>query len=99
MPILLTWILDVVVYAVLELLVLVVGHGIARLLLPLLSFRTIQVRPLGRPPARFNLLGYRRVGNGRIEVEATAAGFIGLVIGLAACVAIVLLVRAAPGLR
>jgi hypothetical protein len=55
-----------------------------------LSFRKIQVQPLGSPLVRFNLLGYRRVGNGRIEIEATLAGFIGLVIGLAACVAILL---------
>jgi hypothetical protein len=99
MPILLTWILEVVVYALLELLVLVVGHGIARLLLPLLSVRKLQVQPLDGPSAHFNLLGYRRVGNGQVEVQATATGSIGLVIGLAACVAIVLVVRTALGLR
>jgi len=96
MQILLAWITEVLIYDILELLVLVVGHGIARLVLPLLSVRRIQVRPLlAGPPARFNLLGYRRLGSGRIEIERTAAGLIGLLIGLAACVAIVLLVRMA----
>jgi hypothetical protein len=41
------------------------------------------------------VLGYRRLGHRRIEIEATAAGSIGLLLGLAACIAIVLLVRAA----
>ena len=50
---------------------------------------------LPRCPARFNVLGYRRLGHRRLEIEATAAGSIGLLLGLAACVAIVLLVRAA----
>jgi hypothetical protein len=95
MQIFLDWILELVIYAVVELLVLVLGHGIARLLLPVLSFRKIQVQPLGSPSVRFNLLGDRRVGNGRIEIEATLAGFIGLVIGLAACVAILLVRMAA----
>ena len=95
MQILLAWILELVIYTLVELLVLVLGHGIARLLLPLLSFRKIQVQPLGGPSVRFNLAGYRRVGNGRIEIEATLAGFIGLMIGLAVCVAILLVRRAA----
>jgi hypothetical protein len=95
MQILLGWILELVIYAVVELLVLVVGYGIARLLLPVLSFRKIRIQPLGGPSMRFNLLGYRHVGNGRIEIEATFAGFIGLVIGLATCVAILLARRAA----
>jgi hypothetical protein len=95
MQILLAWIAEVLIYAILELLVLVVGHGIARLVLPPLSFRRIQVQPLAGPSARFNLLGYRRLGRGRIEIERTAAGLIGLLIGLAACVAIVLLARMA----
>ena len=95
MQILLAWILEVLVYAALELLVMVMGHGIARLLLPLVSFGKVHVQPLGGPPVRFNLLGYRRVGHGRIEIEATAAGFIGLLLGLAAAVAIILTIRTA----
>jgi len=95
MQFLLGWILELVIYAAVQLLVLVLGHGIARLLLSVLSFRRIQVQPLGGPSVRFNLLGYRHVGNGRIEIEATFAGFIGLVIGLATCVAILLARRAA----
>jgi hypothetical protein len=41
------------------------------------------------------VLGYRRLGHRRIEIKATAAGSIGLLLGLGACIAIVLLVRAA----
>jgi hypothetical protein len=95
MQILLAWIMETLIYAILELLVLVVGHGIARLMLPVLSFRRVQVQPLGGPTARFNLLGYRWVGGGRVEIERTAAGLIGLFIGISACVAIGLLVRTA----
>ncbi|HWX57182.1 hypothetical protein [Bradyrhizobium sp.] len=40
------------------------------------------------------MLGYRRLGHRRIEIKATAAGT-GLLLGLGACIAIVLLVRAA----
>ena len=94
MQIILMWIVEVVVSAILELMVVAVGHGIARLLLPILSFRRIAVRPFGGPSARFNLLGYRRIDPGRIEIEATAAGVFGLLIGIAVCVAIVLLARA-----
>jgi hypothetical protein len=94
--VLVIWLLEVLVYTILELLIMVVGHGIARLLLPLLSFRRIQIQPLCGPSARFNLLGgYRRVSGGRIEIERTAAGGIGLLIGFSACAAIVLLARTA----
>jgi hypothetical protein len=41
------------------------------------------------------VLGYRRLGHRRIEIEASAAGSIGLLLGLAASIAIVLVVRAA----
>jgi hypothetical protein len=95
MQIILMWIVEMAVYPVVELLVLVMGHSIARLLLPLLSFRRIAVQPLGGPSARFNLLGYRRLGRGRVEIEATVAGFIGLFVGLATCIAIALLTRTA----
>jgi hypothetical protein len=46
MQVLVIWLLEVLVYTILELLIMVVGHGIARLLLPLLSFRRIQIQPL-----------------------------------------------------
>jgi hypothetical protein len=95
MQVLVIWLLEVLVYSILELLIMVVGHGIARLLLPLLSFRRIQIQPLCGPSARFDLFGYRRVGGGRIEIERTAAGGIGLLIGFSACAAIVLLARTA----
>lgn len=62
-----------------------IGGSVARFALPLLSFRRVYVQPLNSPlGTRFNRLGYRYDDDGRIEIESTPAGFIGLVIGLVA---------------
>lgn len=57
-----------------------IGCTVARLALPLLSFGRVYVEPLASSPRQFNWLGYRRDERGRVEVEGTAAGLIGLVI-------------------
>lgn len=71
---------------VLELIWWGVGYAVARLVLPLLSFGKVKVGIAG-DSSGFGWLGLRRIDNGRIEVEAIFAAFIGLVIccaGLAA---------------
>ena len=58
----------------------VIGGTVARLVLPLVSFGGIYVESLIAPPAKFNAFGYRRDERGRIEIESTVAGFIGVLI-------------------
>ena len=71
---------------VLELIWWGVGYAVARLVLPLVSFGKVQVGT-ARDSSGFGWLGLRRIENGRLEVEATFAALLGLVIfcaGLAA---------------
>lgn len=72
------WVLDLIWWGI--------GYAVARLLLPLLSFGKVQVGTT-RDTSGFGWLGWRRIERGRLEVEATFAALIGLVIccaGLAA---------------
>ncbi|MCS3726498.1 hypothetical protein [Bradyrhizobium betae] len=57
-----------------------IGRTVARAVLPVVSFGKIYVEPLTSSSRPFNWMGYRRDDVGRIEVEGTAAGLIGLVI-------------------
>ena len=58
-----------------------IGYGIARLILPLVSFGKLRAEPLSVSWAReFNWLSCRRSGDGQIEVESTVAGGVGLLI-------------------
>jgi hypothetical protein len=52
-----------------------IGYGVARLVLPIFSFGRIQVQPRGASAADFNLLGFRRVRGGRLEMRSGVAGF------------------------
>jgi hypothetical protein len=58
----------------------VIGGTVARIALPLVSFGNIYVESLIVQPAKFNAFGYRRDERGRIEIESTVAGFIGVLI-------------------
>jgi hypothetical protein len=70
-----------------------IGGSVARFVLPLLSFRRVYVQPINSPlGTKFNGLGYRYDEDGRIEIESTLAGFIGLVICLVAFFAFGLLI-------
>jgi hypothetical protein len=80
-------------HILLQILIDIVGHTVARFALPLLSFGRIYIQPLTAPPSGFNFLGYRRDQTGRIEIESTAAGSIGLVICLIVAFAFALLIR------
>jgi hypothetical protein len=62
----------------------VIGYTVARIVLPLMSFGRIQIEPVGAPKREFNVVGYRHTEDGRIEIEASAAGLVGAVIIVAA---------------
>jgi hypothetical protein len=72
-----------------------IGSTLARLVLPFVSFGRMSVEPLDAPLRKFNWLGYRHDESGRVEIESTVAGFIGLLIGLVIVVAFSLLIRTA----
>ena len=72
-----------------------IGYAVARILLPILSFGMVYVEPLDAPLGTFNAFGLRRDQSGRIEVESTIAGFIGLVLCIIAIIVFCLIVRAA----
>lgn len=57
-----------------------IGYGVARLILPLVSFGKVQVRPLESRDERSSWLGFRRNDSGHLEIEPTPACGIGLVI-------------------
>lgn len=60
--------------------ILWIGYGTARLMLPLVSFGKLRAEPLYDWEHEFNWLSCRRRGDGKIEVESTVAGAIGLLI-------------------
>lgn len=66
-----------------------IGYGVARLLLPMLSFGRMTVQPLGASSADFNMFGVRRVRGGRLEVRSGVAGFFGLIIVVLAAVVLI----------
>lgn len=79
-----------------DFLIFVVGYWVARVVLPFLSLHRVYVQPLlSAPRKRFNVLGWRRDDNGRIELEETPAGFIGFLLCLLAFFTLGLLIRAA----
>ena len=77
----------------LQILIEIVGYTVARFALPLFSSGKIYVQPLTVSSGQFNWLGYRRDEHGRIEIESTAAGVVGLVICLIVAFGLVLLIR------
>lgn len=78
---------------VLQILVELVGYTVARLALPIFSFGKVYVARLAAPAGKFNLIGCRRDECGRIEIESTAAGIIGVVICLIVAFGLALLIR------
>jgi len=62
----------------LGMLVELIGHAMARTVLPLLSFGRIYVEPFSASPPPLNWPGYRRDASGRIELRQAAAGWIGV---------------------
>lgn len=58
-----------------------VGYGVARLILPLVSFGKLRVAPLDSRDEGFGWLGYRRNDSGHVEIEP----ILGVAIGLMVC--------------
>ncbi|MBR0694818.1 hypothetical protein [Bradyrhizobium lablabi] len=77
-----------------DILIDIVGYTAARLILPRLSFGRMCVEPPTSGHRRFNALGCRRDESGRIEMEQTVAGWIGVVTCFAALLAVILLIEA-----
>jgi len=86
------WLIEAVLYTMVDL----VGYTVARIFLPLVSFRKVYVQPLNSPLGMgFNAFGYRHDEDGRIEIETSFAGFVGFVICLFALFTFYFLIRAA----
>jgi hypothetical protein len=64
------------------------GYGIARLIIPLLTFGTVRLDPLSASSEHYNWLGYRRDG-ARMVLGPTTAGLIGILIFIGAVIALV----------
>jgi len=77
-----------------EFLIDMIGHAVARYALPRLSAGKIYVQPLNDPFGKFNRRGYRHDEDGRIEVDSTVSGWIGLFVCLILFAAISLLIYA-----
>jgi hypothetical protein len=78
-----------------EFLIDMIGHAVARYVLPRLSAGRIYVQPLNAPFGQFNALGYRYDEDGRIEVDSTVSGWIGFFCCFISFIAISLLIYAA----
>ena len=70
----------------------VTGYAIARLILPIISFGKVQVSSF-LDSRKFNLFGYRYREDGRLEVEATFATLIGLLVFCAGFMAVLFFIR------
>jgi hypothetical protein len=57
-----------------------IGYGVARLILPIVSFGKVRVRPPESYYEESSWLGYRRNGSGQFEIDSTPACGIGMVI-------------------
>lgn len=57
-----------------------IGYGVARLILPLVSFGKVRVAPLDMSGSGFSWLGYRRNDSGHVEIEPTLGVAIGLIV-------------------
>ena len=61
-----------------------IGYSVARLALPCLSLGRVYAQPPSSLDNEFNRFGYRRDGEGRIEISSIVASSLGLVIALVA---------------
>ena len=57
-----------------------IGYGVARLILPIVSFGRVRVRPYESYYEESSWFGYRRHGSGQFEIDPIPASGIGLVI-------------------
>lgn len=69
------------------------GYTTARLLVPILTFGRVRVQALRAEPRRHNWFGFARAADGSCQLEATMAGWYGLVFWLGALVVVLALLR------
>ncbi|KUL94863.1 hypothetical protein DK26_16015 [Bosea sp. WAO] len=69
------------------------GYTTARLLVPILTFGRVRVQALRAEPRRHNWFGFARDADGSHQLEATMAGWYGLVFWLGALVVVLALLR------
>jgi len=81
------------VQVLLQILVEIVGYTVARFVLRFISSGNIYVAPLMPRSGKFNAIGYRRDKHGRIEIESTTAGVIGVMMCLIVAFGLALLIR------
>lgn len=74
------WIVQSFVEVLFYFIVDVIGYTVARIILPVVSFGRIRVAPYTCDVGEFGWLGGRRDGFGRLELGASVASAIGLVI-------------------
>lgn len=55
-----------------------IGYGVARLILPLVSFGKVRVAPLDSVGEGFGRLGYNRDGSGNFQIEPTLGAGVGI---------------------
>src|SRR4051812_21766180 len=70
------------------------GSIVARLVLRVITFGRVYVRPLSSSQAGFNALGYRHDVDGKIEISSSSASVIGVLISLTAFLLAWVLIRA-----
>jgi hypothetical protein len=71
----------------------VLGYTTARLLVPIATFGSVRVQALRAEPQRSNWFGFSRAADGSCQLEATMAGWYGLVFWIAALIAALALLR------
>ena len=80
-------------HILLQILVEMVGYTVARFALRIISSGNIYVAPLIPRSGKFNAIGSRRDEHGRIEIESTTAGVIGVMMCLVVAFVAALLIR------
>jgi hypothetical protein len=85
----LDFLVSVILRIILAMIFFELAYRVGELVLRVASFGGVRAAPIDVPPREFNWLYCRRSGDGRIEVESTIAGGIGLIISFI-CLALVL---------
>ncbi len=78
---------------ILSLLLEVLGYTTARLVLPIISLNRAYVQPVRSNQKGFNIFGCRLDDQGRLEVEATMAGWLGVGIWTILLVVVLFILR------
>jgi hypothetical protein len=63
-----------------EIILDMLGHGTARVLVPALTFGAVSVEPISGEPLRHNWFGIGRRADGSLQLEATMASWLGVLV-------------------